>query len=186
MVREAEVYREQIDAMSTMLIAQIAEVPDDLLYTRPGPSRNNIGFIYWHLLRIWDLDLSFCKGTPLAEDVWHRGEYAAESGYNPDGLGLRGLGMGVGYTDAEVDAVAVPRAILSDYHQHLLAEMTAYLAGADDEALRTPHPSPADPTQQIRSTDRLQHTIAHSYNHVGELRFVKGALGFPDPSYPRP
>jgi hypothetical protein len=184
-VREADIYREQIDALSTMLNAQIAEFPDGLLYTRPGPSRNNVGFIYWHLLRIWDLDLSQCKGTPYAEDVWHRGEYAAESGYNPDGLGLRGLGMGVGYTDAEVDAVAISRALLNDYHEHLLAETRAYLDGADDEALRTPHPLAANPDQQVRSADRLQHTIAHSYNHVGELRFVKGSLGFPDPTYPR-
>jgi hypothetical protein len=185
MVREADVYREQIEGLSTLLEAQVAEIPDDLLYMRPGPSRNNAGFLYWHILRIWDLDLSFCKGTPLAEDAWHRGEYAAESGYNPDGLGLRGLGMGVGYTDAEVDAVAIGRRFLGDYQRQLLAETTAYLADADDAALRTPRPSPSNPNQQVTSAERLQHLIAHSYNHVGELRYVKGTLGFPDPSYPR-
>lgn len=184
-MREAEIYREQIAGMATLVAEQVAEVPADLLYTRPGPGRNNVGFLYWHLLRVWDLDLSFCSGISFAEDVWHRGDYAGKSGYNPDGLGLRGLGMGVGYSDAEVDAVAIPADILDAYRRDLLDATTAYLAATDDAAIREARPWPANPSQQVRPADRLQHLIAHSYNHIGELRYVKGTLGFPDPSYPK-
>lgn len=30
----------------------------------------------------------------------------------------------------------------------------------------------------------MQHTIAHSYGHLGEIRYALGALGWRDPSYP--
>ena len=112
-MNEITAYREQIDGLDTMLTAQIAEVPDAILYRRTGPSQNPIGFIYWHILRIWDLDHSLRTGTnPLTDDLWHRHDFAAKADYSPDGLGLRGLGMGIGYTDAQVDGVRIPRELL--------------------------------------------------------------------------
>ncbi len=185
LMREAEIYREQIADLSAALAIQTTEIADDLLYTRPGAKLNPVGFLYWHLLRVWDFDLALSAGTSPTEDIWHRGDYAERSGYQPDGLGLRGTGMGVGYTDAQVDAVRVPTDILIAYHQQLLAETTALLATADDATLRASRPSPANPGQQITGTARLQHTVSHSHGHLGEIRFIKGMLGFPDPSYPR-
>lgn len=184
-MREAEIYREQIAAMAAFLEAQVAEVPDDIFYHRPGPKLNPAGFLHWHILRIWDLDLSLVRQTPLAEDVWHRGNFAARADYNPDGLGLRGLGMGVGYTDEEVDGVRVPREVLRDYQQQLLAETTDYLAAADDAAIRAERPSPLGAGQQLTSAARLQHIVAHSHMHIGEIRFGKGMHGITDPTYPK-
>lgn len=182
---ESEIYREQITDLSALLAIQVAEIPDELAYKRPGERLNPAGFIHWHILRVWDFDLCFCKGLALAEDAWHRGDYAGRSGYNPDGLGLRGTGMGVGYTDAQVDAVRIAPDVLTAYHQQLLAETVEFLARADDATLRTPRPSPVNPEQQITPATRLQHAVSHSYMHLGEIRFIKGMLGFPDPSYPK-
>ncbi len=68
---------------------------------------NPVGWNYWHALRVWDLDLNWLiKGQKPDEDAWHRGEFTARSGYDPDGIGLRGSGIGLGYSDAEVDALA--------------------------------------------------------------------------------
>lgn len=183
---EITAYREQIADMLTMLDAQIAEVPDEKLYLRPGPSQNPVGFIYWHILRIWDLDVCLCTGrNPLQDGIWQREEFAAKSGYTPDGLGLRGLGMGVGYTDAEVDGVNVSRAVLADYRASLAAATEAYLAATDEAAIRAERPSPLSPGQTLTSAKRMQHTVSHSYHHLGEIRFIKGTFGITDPTYPK-
>lgn len=183
---EITAYREQIAGMLTMLDAQIAETPDDRLYQRPGPSQNPIGFIYWHILRIWDLDVCLYTGkNPLKDDIWHRDDFSAKAEYTPDGLGLRGLGMGVGYSDAEVDAVRIPRAVLADYKAQLIAATDAYLDSVDDAAIRAERPSPLNPAQTLTSAARLQHTVSHSYHHLGEIRFIKGIFGFTDPTYPK-
>src|SRR6478672_7326712 len=119
--------------MSAMFDAQFAETPDDKLYQRPGPSQNPTGFIFWHILRIWDLDICLLNQTnPLKDDIWHRDDYATKAGYKPDGHGLRGLGMVVGYTDAEVDGVRVSRYVLTDYKAQLVAATNAFLDAADD------------------------------------------------------
>lgn len=183
---EITAYREQIADMLTMLDTQIAEVPDETLYQRPGPSQNPIGFIYWHILRIWDLDHCLCTGrNPLTDGIWQREEYSAESGYDPTGLGLRGLGMGVGYSDAEVDGVNVPRAILAEYRAKLAAATDAYLDSVDEAAIRAERPSPLGPGQTLTSAKRMQHTVSHSYHHLGEIRFVKGIFGMTDTTYPK-
>ena len=183
---EITAYREQIADMIAMLDAQLAETPDDKLYQRPGPSQNPVGFISWHILRIWDLDICLLNQTnPLKDDIWHRDDFSAKSGYTPDGLGLRGLGMGVGYSDAEVDGVRVPRAILTDYQAALIAATNAFLDAADAAAIRTERPSPMNPAQPLTSAMRLQHIVSHSYHHLGEIRFIKGTFGISDPTYPK-
>lgn len=183
---EAAVYLAQIKAMSAFLTNQVSEVPDKMLYRRPGPSLNPVVWNYWHLLRVWDLDLNWLiKGQQPTQDLWHRGGFAAESGYDPAGLGTRGMGIGTGYTDAQVDALRVPRDVLASYQAALLAETEEYLSSADEAELHREVPLPADPSQQTTPAVRLQHTISHSYGHIGELRYTKGMLGFPDRTYPR-
>ena len=185
-MNEITAYREQIADMVTMLTNQVAEVPDEVLYKRPGVSQNPIGFIYWHILRIWDLDHSLRTGTnPLKDDLWHREDFATKTGYTPDGLGLRGLGMGVGYSDAEVDGVRISRDLLAEYLAVLVAATNAYLDSADDESLRAERPSPLSPGSTMNSASRLQHTVSHSYHHLGEIRFIKGTFGITDPTYPK-
>ena len=185
-MNEITAYREQIAGMIDMLNAQIAETPEDKLYERPGPSQNPVGFIYWHILRIWDLDVCLCTGkNPLKEGIWQRDGFSAKADYNPEGLGLRGLGMGVGYSDAEVDGVRVPRAVLAEYQAQLLAATNAYLDSTDEAAVRAERPSLLNPAQTLTSAMRLQHTVAHSYHHLGEIRFIKGTFGITDPTYPK-
>ncbi len=185
-MNEITAYRELIDGMVTMFDAQLAETPDDKLYQRPGPSQNPPGFIFWHILRIWDLDNCLLNNTnPLKDDIWHRDDFSTQAGYNPDGLGLRGLGMGVGYNDAEVDAMQVPREILTTYKDQLVAATNAFLDAADEESIRAERPSPINPAEKLTSAMRLQHTVTHSYHHIGEIRFIKGIFGISDPSYPK-
>lgn len=184
-MKEADVYLEQVEALSDFLELQLADVPQDKLHQRPGPHQNTVGWNYWHLLRIWDMDLNgVAKGLKPEEDAWHRGDFTAKTGYNPDGKGLRGSGLGVGYTDDEVDELQMELSTLKEYHDMLLAETRDYLASVDPEELRREIPHPFRPNQKTKIGKQIQHLISHSYNHGGELRYAKGLLGIHDPTYP--
>lgn len=182
-MNEAQIYREQLDTLTNDIKAEFDGIDSGILYKRPAPSANTPGFLYWHILRIWDLDLNhIIKGEAADADAWHRGGYSEKSGYNPDGKGLERLpGMGLGYSDAEVDEVNVPLDVLTAYHDQLTAETNAYLESGDD--LRADLNRPGRPG--ITAAMRLQHLIGHSYGHLGDIRFAKGLLGHTDRTYPK-
>jgi hypothetical protein len=179
-------YLAQIEAMSSFVERQVADLPDELFSQRPGPSLNPVAFSYFHLLRVWDLDLNWIiKGQGAQGDAWHRGGFSEKADYSPDGKGMRGWGIGTGFSDADVDDMRVGRDVLLDYQHQLLQETRAYLNDADDAELsREVAPLSSAPDRPATCAERLQHTISHSWSHTGELRFAKGMLGIHDPSYP--
>ncbi len=175
-------YNEQITQLSEMMDRQVSELDDKLLCTRPGPELNPVGFIYYHVLRTWDLDLNILvHGREQTDDAWHRGGFTEAMGYSPIGKGGRGLGIGFGYTDAEVDEVPYQLEALRRYQEQLLSETTEYLNSASDEELSREISAMG---QSTTTGARIQHTIAHTWNHVGEIRLTKSMLGFPDPATP--
>jgi hypothetical protein len=183
-VNEAQIYQEQLDAMSAAVKAEFDGLDSELLYKRPAPSANTVGFLYWHILRIWDLDLNhLVKQQGPDEDLWHRGGYSEKSGYNPDGKGLSRLaGMGLGYSDEEVDEVsAASLDALHDYHDALMAETKEFLSSGND--LRAEFSIAGRPA--MTPAQRMQHLVGHTYGHVGDVRFVKGLLGHTDATYPK-
>jgi hypothetical protein len=184
-VKESQIYREQLDTLSSQIKAEFEKMSEEILYRRPAPSANNAGFLYWHILRIWDLDLNhIIRGQSPSEDLWHRAGYSEKSGYNPDGKGLERLaGMGLGYSDAEVDEVNVPLDILYAYHDELTAETSEYLDSAGNDDLRAELNRPGRPP--MTAAQRMQHLIGHSYGHLGDIRFAKGLLGHTDTTYPK-
>ncbi|HYI14406.1 MAG TPA: DinB family protein [Thermomicrobiales bacterium] len=179
---QRDIYIEQVQAMSDLLSSQVSELDDTLLAKRPGQYLNPPGFLYFHILRVWDLDLNvLIGGSAPPADAWHRGDYAESMGYNPDGKGGRGLGIGFGYADAEVDEVPYQGEALKRYHQQLIAETLQYLNDANDEELAREITAMGQPST---TGSRVQHIIGHSWNHIGELRMTKSMLGFHDPTTP--
>lgn len=179
-------YLSQIEAMSDFVEKQVSELSEEQFKQRPGPSLNPVAFSYFHLLRVWDLDLNWIiKGQGAHGDAWHRGGFSEKAGYDPDGKGTRGMGIGTGFTDVDVDAMRISRDVLRAYQQQLMAETQEYLNAADNAELsREVAPLSSAPDRKATCAQRLQHTISHSWSHIGELRFAKGMLGFHDPSYP--
>lgn len=181
-MKAQDAYISMFRTMTNEVMGMFDDVPDELLYKRPGPSQNPIGWNYWHFLRIWDNELhSIIGGKELREQTWWRGGYAERSGYDPAGLGGRGGGTGMGYTDAEVDAVQVPLDILKDYHRQLLAETEEYLSNADDAELNRVVPYWAG---EITCAGMIEQAIRNCWMYYGEMRYAKGILGRPDASYP--
>jgi hypothetical protein len=175
-----------VQAASNALALRLEGLPADKLHARPAAKCNPVGWNYWHALRVWDLDLNWMiKGQSREEDAWHRGDFSAKSGYNPDGIGLRGTGIGLGYSDAEVDALGVIGAdILKEYQDMLLAETMSHLDGADAAELRRAIPGMVNPSDETPVATRLQHLVTHTWNHIGELSYAKGMLGMTDATYP--
>ena len=185
MKSEASVYLEQIRDMSDALERTIDEIAAPQFNQRPGPQLNPVGWNYFHLLRIWDLDLNWmCKGQSPLEDAWHRGGFTGKSGYDPDGKGGLSTGTGYGYSDDEVDEVQIEPKILKEYQRMLMAETEEFLRAAGEDEMRSRTPSLLDPDQTRSGAERMQHTIAHSHGHIGEMRYAMGVLGWRDPSNP--
>lgn len=179
---EAEIYLTQVQGASNYLTQRTSDISEEQFAQRPGPSLNSVKWNYFHILRVWDMDLNvLTQGRPPAEDAWHRGEFTAKSGYNPDGKGMRGMGIGTGYSDADVDELSVSREVLDEYHAMLRAETEQYLSQAKDEDF-------AREVQGIRGLEpigaRFQHIVGHTWMHIGELGYAKGVTGFRDATYP--
>lgn len=182
---EAETYADMLTNMTEEVERIMSEVPAAQLYERPGPSLNSVGWNYWHALRIWDYWINhMIKDQDPFADAWHRYEFTARSGYNPDGTGARGHGLGMGQNDAEVDAVQVEWALLVDYQQTLLAESLAYLSSLADEGELAREITRPGSTASISVRDVYQQMIRQFWMHYGEMRYAKGMVGFPDTTYP--
>ncbi len=177
MLVEARIYLEQLETFSESIDAELSSLPERILYARPGPSFNSIGWNYWHLLRIWDYDLNWAiRGRDPLDDLWHRQGFTARSGYNPDGKGTDGNGLGSRYRDYEVDELDIALSFLREYHRALLAETTQYLQTANEDDLRRSVVPPSDPNNPQAAANRIRHTIGQAWMHLGELRYARGIL----------
>ena len=176
-----DAYISQIRMMTNEINAMFDDVPEDLLHKRPGPGLNPIGWNFWHLLRIWDSWLNIrIGGKDGSEDTWHRGNFAEKAGYNPDGKGANGAGNGMGYTDAEVDEVQIPLSVIQEYQRQLQEETEAFLRQADDAELNRTIESHLGETPLHIA---IEQSIRNGWMHYGEMRYAKGMLGRPDPTY---
>jgi hypothetical protein len=181
-MRAQDAYISQFQTLVEELNRVIGEVPEGDFYRRPGPSQNPVGWNWWHLLRIWDMELNkILQGRDISEDTWHRGGFSERSGYNPDGEGGRGEGTGMGYTDAQVDEVRVAMSVIQAYQQQLLSETEAYLREAGDAELTRTVTSWLGETPASKIVEQA---IRNGWMHYGEMRYAKGILGHPDPTYP--
>lgn len=62
----------------------------------------------WHISRAFDLfKVRFFENRAPKEELWHTCGWAAKTGYDPRGIGRRGFGNLVGYTQEEVEAVPI-------------------------------------------------------------------------------
>lgn len=173
---EIQAYRTMIEYAHTDLRTVISLMDDEAFTRRPTPDANPVNFIYFHVLRHWDRDINIrILAMDPEEDAWHRGGFSERTGYHPLGKGTSGIGTGYGYTAGEVDEVTGDRGALMAYQEMLMAETTVLLDSLDEASLTTPRPSPSGSV--LTTAGRLQHLIAHTYVHVGDIEYAKGLLG---------
>ena len=175
---ELQSYRTMIQFATNDLEETISTVGDEQFGARPNPAANPVNFVYFHVLRHWDRDINVrIQGQDPGQDTWHRGGFSELTGYNPDGKGDPDIGTGYGYSQVEVDEVTADKAALMRYHQMLRDETNTLLESLDEESLRVERASPSGST--LTTAGRLQHLIAHTYVHVGDIEYIKGLVGAP-------
>ena len=174
----------QAQAIPAAVRRRVDDLSDEQFTWRPVPRANHVGFIAWHCLRACDMQLGRVRGVTATDEVWQTAGFQQRTGYDPRGLGTRGLGIGTGFTLAMVDAVPVTRELVASYADALAAAYVAQLATMHDEDLDAPLAAPAGgaPAQVVNA---IEVALRQFYQHMGECDYLRGLIGIPDPTMPR-
>lgn len=129
--RVSDVLADFLDELHHRVRREIAELDEEALYWQPDPGANSIGVTVWHFTRWLDvLSVRFLDGLASDAEIWLANDWAADTGYDPRGLGEGGLGVLTGYDIGQV--LAIPR--LSS--PHLLAYQRQVLDRLRPQILR--------------------------------------------------
>jgi hypothetical protein len=133
----------------------------------PGPGRNTIAWLVWHLARVQD---SHVADLLPDEQLWVSGEWAAR-------LGLPGdpHDTGYGHTPAQVAAVRPPDGdVLLDYLGAVAARTDDFLAGLSAADLDRVIDRRWDPPVTLGV--RLVSVADDCLQHAGQAAYVRGLL----------
>lgn len=162
--RTADVLIEWTRDLQEELSARIALItPEDLAW-QPHPDSNSAGVTIWHLTR-W-LDYAATRaytGRGAAADLWHTGGFREITGYEPDGIGFRGLGVLTGYTPAEMRAVPFMSGELLDDYLRRSTDLLITTLGELAPRLNVVDGDRPTIYQAVGST------LQGSFGHVGEI-----------------
>jgi uncharacterized damage-inducible protein DinB len=139
------------------------------LTTPPGPGRNTIAWLVWHVARVQDSHVAELLDE---RQLWVTGPWAAQFGLAPDAAN-----SGYGHTAAEVAAVQPERS------EALLAYLDAIQSRTSALLARV---APADLDRVVdRSWDppvtlgvRLVSVADDSLQHLGQAAYLRGLLGY--------
>jgi len=147
-------------------------LPDEGLYWKPDRESNSIAISLWHMGRILDVFLTRqAQGEPPESECWFREGWAAQSGYDPRGIGQNGWGMLTGYTLAEVAAIPhMSRDQLLGYLDQVYASVTAFLGNITPSRLL----EPAAGFEGCYSCYQcIQMALMDNVRHLGEIYALK-------------
>jgi hypothetical protein len=141
---------------------------DDCLVWKPEAEANSIAITVWHMARILDVFLTQqAKGDLPEEECWFQQGWAAQTGYDPRGIGQNGWGMLTGYRPEEV--VAIPpltREQELGYLDQVYDRVKEYLSGMPIEKLLTPAPGFDGKYTKYQC---IQMALMDNVRHLGEI-----------------
>lgn len=140
--------------------------PDELAH-RPGPDANPVGWLVWHLSRVYDDHVAAAAGV---RQVWHEGGYAERFD-----LPLDPSDIGYGHTSADVARVQVGAALLAEYAAAVHTRMSDWVAGLDEADLDRVVDERWDPPVTLGV--RLVSVVDDLARHAGQAAYVRGLLG---------
>jgi hypothetical protein len=162
-------------ALLTDHFARIRDLYGDLardldeasLRHRPGGTGNPPAWLLWHVARLQDEHVAHLASEPQRWPDWgHR--LGLDNG--PDDIGY-------GHTSAQVDAIRVTEpTLLIAYHADVHDMTHAYLAQVDGAELDRVVDTRWDPP--VTAGVRLVSLIGDCLQHLGQVGYVKGLLGF--------
>ena len=140
---------------------------DEELAHRPGPVANPVGWLVWHLTRVYDDHVASVAG--------HEQVYVADGYADRFGLPLDAGDIGYGHTSEEVGMVRVPGPALADYLHAVHARATAWIAGLAEGDLDRVVDERWDPPVTLGV--RLVSVVNDATQHAGQAAYVRGLLG---------
>ena len=171
-MRDVELLADLIERLVRDVRAEVAELSSEELSWQPDPEANNIGVTVWHFSRWLDmLAIQALANRPAAEELWQTRGWAARTGYDPRGIGYRGLGLLTGYTQAEV--AAVPHLTASqvlEYLEQASGALREQLLALPSGALYQPTPGLGGKRTVY---DLLISILTGCFGHVGEIEALK-------------
>ncbi|HEX6683193.1 MAG TPA: DinB family protein [Candidatus Limnocylindrales bacterium] len=147
---------------------RIEDLDNESLAFRPDPGGNSIGVTIWHFTRWLDVIAHrvFVDGR-VESELWHAGGWARETGYDPSGLGYRGLGVVTGYTIEEVDRIpALSAGALILYYDQVAGRLRELLRDMTTEQLH--ETAPGLGAERTRYS-WLSVVLQGSFGHIGEV-----------------
>jgi hypothetical protein len=143
-------------------------IRDEGLAWQPEADANSIAVTVWHMARILDvfLTLQIRERDPQEQD-WFRNGWAAQTGYDPRGLGWNGWGMLTGYSPAQVDGIpSMQRQQLLGYLDEVYDSTREYLLNTPGEKLQSPAPG-FEGRYSIYQC--IQMALLDNVRHLGEI-----------------
>jgi len=140
---------------------------DEELAHRPGPDANPIGWLAWHLARVYDDHVATVAG--------HEQVYVADGYVDRFALPLDVSDIGYGHTTDEVGLVRVPAPALVDYLRAVHARATAWMAGLEEGDLDRVVDERWDPPVTLGV--RMVSVANDTAQHAGQAAYVRGLLG---------
>jgi hypothetical protein len=159
----------------TDALGRVAEgVPDvldgltaDELAHRPAPDANPVGWLVWHLARVYDDHVAGVSDLP---QVYVEGGYAERFG-----LPFDDGDIGYGHTSEQVAAVRADADLLAEYAAAVHARMAPWIAGLDASDLDRVVDDRWDPPVTLGV--RLVSVLGDALQHLGQAAYVRGLLG---------
>lgn len=163
----ADVLTDALDRVAEGIADLLDGLDEADLARRPGPDANPIGWLVWHLTRVYD---DHVAGVGGLEQV-----YVAEGHADRMGLPFDVRDIGYGHTSEEVGQVRVGPDALVGYLRATHEQGSAWIRtlGADD--LDRVVDTRWDPPVTLGA--RLVSVTNDCAQHLGQASYVKGLLG---------
>jgi hypothetical protein len=170
---DREILLDLFSKLARMVHRTLEGVSREQLGWQPDEEANSIAVTVWHFSRAFDVfRVRFFEDQPPEEELWRARGWAAQTHYDPRGVGRGGLGNLVDYTRAEVDAVPILSVDdLLAYFDQVYEALYAYISSVPTEALY--QSAIGRPDKPLTTYEWLRNLLADSYGHVGEVKAIK-------------
>lgn len=173
-MQNIELYVDLIESLSEWAHREVEGLSEQELAWQPDAEGNSIGVTVWHFSRWLDVTARLLQGKTPTEELWLTHGWAERTGYNPLGIGEKGLGAVTGYTLQEV--AAIPHLSAQDlliYLNQLCEVLCTFLRTVPSSE---PLQQPIYPGAELTKQQMLQTVFLGSCGHLGEIEALKAMM----------
>jgi hypothetical protein len=172
-----ELYADLIASLVEGTHGEVKDLSPQELAWQPDAEGNSIGVTVWHVSRWFDVATRVFQEKPAEDELWLTQGWAERTGYDPRGIGYRGLGALTGYTQQEV--AAIPTLSAEDvlaYLDQASGALRAYLLALPSfEALHEPLPAWSEKVP-VNKEQLLKTVFMGCTGHLGEIKALKAMI----------